>query len=366
MFTGVKLLADLLDWKVEEVEKALQYKDAYTRIERRKKGKVRIVYAPHEELKKLQRAILHRIIERYPLGDEERFFYGSVKNRGWVDNAMLHAQARAPYVLRLDLEDAFPSVTREYLREKLGLLLDEELLAIKRGENPAPTRFPSKRVSWFRKLLRAKEGERDLSSPSPSTIIKEFLELILDVVTYQGQMAQGIPTSSALLNLLIARSGVSARLYDTVIHQQELPLFGCTVSVYVDDFTISSQRPFTVALTLELIRTIERWLPHHKVNLKKILRFDRKKGSPLITGLRIGTKTICENGRTLEVPTVSLPKAEARRIRNRIHSWIGDPKQELRVRGYRDCLWGIYGKKKIPRQLWISIQNYQRSIGKTA
>lgn len=343
MFSGKKLLADLIDWKMLEVSEVYKLKGAYREIRVPKKGHgVRIVYEPHELFKTLQRKILQQIISRFPLGESELYIYGSVPNRSWVDNAFLHANAAQPYTLCLDLEDCFPTITREYLKQKFKLLFAEEIAEIAKGEFPNPTRFPSKRVAWFRKVIRKDHGRAVV-------ILAEFIELLLDAITWQGKMVQGAPTSSALLNLIVARSGVAHQLYEMVIREQKLAAFGCTVSVYVDDFAISSTKPFSVALIKELIQMLEHRLPH-KINLKKVRLYERNRVAPLITGLRLGAR----NG----APYVSLPKSEVQRIRGLIHSWRGKPEQEFRVRGYLACLIGIYGKGNVPRQLWQPIQEY--------
>lgn len=72
---------------------------------KKKDGTPRPIRAPLEDLKKVQRAILDRLITLVPL---PKCAYGFSAGKGIVENARLHAAN--PYVLNVDIKDFFPSV----------------------------------------------------------------------------------------------------------------------------------------------------------------------------------------------------------------------------------------------------------------
>lgn len=90
---------------------------SYKRIEIPKRnGGIRIVHHPSKQLKAIQRWLLHAVISRLPI-DESAFAYS--KGISIVDNAARHLDSG--YLLRLDLRNFSPSITRQdielYIRE---------------------------------------------------------------------------------------------------------------------------------------------------------------------------------------------------------------------------------------------------------
>ena len=78
----------------------------YRKIEIKKKdGTPRVLYAPAENLKTIQRAVLDKILVTTPLPESS---YGFGPGKGIVENASLHAGS--PYLLNADIKDFFPSV----------------------------------------------------------------------------------------------------------------------------------------------------------------------------------------------------------------------------------------------------------------
>lgn len=73
----------------------------------KRSGGERQIAAPKSELKRTQRMILTRILEKINISDHA---HGFIKDRSVISNAAEH-QSRAQLLVNIDLEDFFPSVT---------------------------------------------------------------------------------------------------------------------------------------------------------------------------------------------------------------------------------------------------------------
>ncbi|MDR1936503.1 MAG: reverse transcriptase family protein [Candidatus Accumulibacter sp.] len=99
---------NMLDWfantagRDDGVEKLAHY---HARWLEKKSGGVRLIEAPKEDLRSIQRRILRGILDRVPVHPAA---YGCVPGRSVLDNAALHAGS--PLLLKLDLRDFFASV----------------------------------------------------------------------------------------------------------------------------------------------------------------------------------------------------------------------------------------------------------------
>lgn len=175
-------------------------------------GSPRLIEAPKEQLRAIQRRILHRILDRVPA---HATAYGCVKGRSVVANAGLHAGK--PLLLKMDLRDFFVGIAagrihalfrtlgypRETARYLTGLTTLRTPPAILRqapaAEYPSPEERRRQRA-WARGFLA-------------------------------GHLPQGAPTSPALANLcayrLDLRLAAAARAC------------GGHYSRYVDDLALS-------------------------------------------------------------------------------------------------------------------------------
>jgi len=81
----------------------------------KRSGATRLIMAPKRRLKRIQRTLLHSLVEKLPVSDHA---HGFRKNRNVRTGAELHVGKRI--VLKLDLKDFFPSVTFARVR---GLLI---------------------------------------------------------------------------------------------------------------------------------------------------------------------------------------------------------------------------------------------------
>ncbi len=139
------------------------------RLETKRSGGVRLIEAPKDRLKTLQRRILGEILDRVPAHEA---VHGFVRRRSIRTFAAPHVGQAA--VLRMDLQDFFPSVRRARVQAVFRTLGYPEVVADLLG-GLATTRAP-------REVLRG----------------DEWVELRR--LYGQSHLAQGAPTSPALAN----------------------------------------------------------------------------------------------------------------------------------------------------------------------
>lgn len=146
-------------------------------------GTSRLIAAPREDLKRVQRRVaelLHRITPPDHL-------FAPVAGRSYVDNAAHHAGARV--IRLLDIKDFFPSCTAQ-------------------------------KVVWF--FLKRLECSPDVTA------------ILRGLVTRQGSLPQGSPCSPILAYLCYLE------MWDEIAALVERA--GCRLSVYADDLTISGEQ----------------------------------------------------------------------------------------------------------------------------
>ena len=177
-------VANVLETSVAALKHLAARAEREYRRERRRVGKKdRLLCIPSTRLMEIQRRIHERVLLPLPIPD---VVYSRV-GAGPVANARAH-QGRA-YVLTEDIQNCFPSIKPRVVREALVL----------NGFEP------------------------DLAG------------LLTRLCTAFGSLPQGAPTSSRLLDLVLAP------IDDRLAHMSTIR--GCAYSRYVDDITISSDRP---------------------------------------------------------------------------------------------------------------------------
>ncbi len=149
----------------------------------KRSGGIREIAIPHPELRQIQRAILAFL---KPLYSAPATVHGFVTGKSIVGNASPHI--RKCEVLKLDLKDFFPSISR---RRIIGLFMAR------------PFSFPS-----------------------------EVAKLLAHLCTFRGSLPQGAPTSPMISNFIFARSDRKLRAYAKE-HR-------ITYTRYADDLTFSS------------------------------------------------------------------------------------------------------------------------------
>lgn len=148
-----------------------------------KNGKKRILDIPEGDLKKLQRCINKRLLQKINLPDTIQGFKkkGSIKK-----NAELHVDQRI--IGNLDIKDFFPSVSSKRIRE-----------------------------------LFIKMGCSDIVS-----------DVLTKLTTWRGRLPQGVPTSSTIANLILLDMD---RRFKNLCNIHKI-----RYSFYVDDVTISGNQ----------------------------------------------------------------------------------------------------------------------------
>ena len=196
----------------------------------KKSGGTRLVSAPSRPLKRLQRSILHKIIE--PLGEHEAAF-GFVKGRSIKQNAECHVGQNV--VVNCDIKNCFPSVSWRLVLGSLRRDLGEHL--------------------------------------SPATV-----SLLTDIICSRGALPIGAPTSPAILNRV---------LYVTDQYLSEAALQrGAIYSRYADDLTFSGE-----GNVVSLIRVAESLLSRIDLELDpKKTNIYRRGRRQIVTGLTVNQK----------------------------------------------------------------------------
>lgn len=156
----------------------------YTNFEIPKKsGKPRLISAPSDGLKRIQKSILLRLLN--PIGAHESA-YGFLQKKSIVDNASPHVGK--PIVINVDIQNCFPNVAWQLV-----------LSALKRDFS---MQFSDKSISF-----------------------------LVDVCTSNGGLPIGSPASPALLNRVLFNT-------DNILSHQA-SVKKCTYTRYADDLTFS-------------------------------------------------------------------------------------------------------------------------------
>jgi retron-type reverse transcriptase len=174
----------LLSQRDPKTSTGKKFDHLYTNFEIPKKsGKTRLISAPADGLKRLQKSILLRLLN--PIGAHESA-YGFLQNKSIVDNASPHVGR--PIVINVDIQNCFPN------------------------------------VAWQLVLSALK---RDLSVH----VSDKSISFLVDVCTSNGGLPIGSPASPALLNRVLVNT-------DHILSHQA-SLKKCAYTRYADDLTFS-------------------------------------------------------------------------------------------------------------------------------
>jgi|GEM_PF-1313887 len=217
------------------------------------RGGTREINPPKPVLKRVQRAILERLLYQIPVHFTA---HGFCRNRDIMTNAMAHIRARA--VVNHDLKDAFPSVQEQRVAANLR--------------------------PWARRLVTTQFGHVDSAA-----MVTPFLDLLLRLVLHNGSLPQGAPTSPAILNIVCLNLD---RSLFALCSQH-----GLTVTRYADDITVSSEKDQIPGAVKQQIRSVI-YAAGWKINQTKSKDLERANGHSIeITGLLIH-----EDGRVTIAP----------------------------------------------------------------
>ncbi|MGH9962519.1 MAG: reverse transcriptase domain-containing protein [Pyrinomonadaceae bacterium] len=150
---------------------------------KKRSGQDRLIYAPHPALKAIQRNLANLLQDTF---SPRKHVYGFVRDRNIIANASVHEGQR--WILRLDLEDFFPTINFGRVR---GIFLKQ------------PYKFPS-----------------------------DIATLLAQICTYSNQLPQGAPTSPVISNIVCRQ--LDRKLLKLAAENH------CFVSRYADDVVFST------------------------------------------------------------------------------------------------------------------------------
>jgi hypothetical protein len=209
-------------------------------------GRTRRIDAPPDELKHVQQALLEYVLYRAPISP---LAHGFVPARSIVTNAKVHATT-AKALLSLDLENAYPSVSRGRTKNALEWGL-----------------------GWFIKV-----SYPELTRP----LRNELFDVLSDICCYKGCLPQGAPSSGMVLNLACA--GLDRRCTRLVrASAAEMPNLRYTR--YADDLTFTSSEPIPRVFREKAIQQIAEC--GFRVNTRKIEHYEAKEADIVICGVRL-------------------------------------------------------------------------------
>lgn len=355
------LLAALLRTSQEQIKEALCLTDSYEEVKIPKnngRGK-RILLIPSAPLKQIQQKILRKILKKLEIVWLINIF-GAQPGTSYIDHARGHLGNR--FIFQLDIKDAFYSVDIKCIEKLIYEMLwsainnvvfslylhmfnwsrEIPLEAIDSGwieyttheENGDCLKEPS--VSLFYPLLWFAQGSKE-------RLAESLLTIIMKLVTCQGVLPQGAPTSPLLFHLYLMDCGLFNKLIE---------FRGIKITAYVDNIVFSSPGPISAETRARIIEIVEQFLP---VNRKKTRYQDARQEAPLLTGLRL----IKQDGQN----KVVLSKRTVRRLRGLIYRAVSDPTLRKRVQGHIASLRPIYGHEIfLPPQLSNPLKKLQAAI----
>ena len=216
----------------------------------KKDGFRELNYLPKSsKLFSLQQELLHNLLDHTYLPTCAKGF-----RRGESYKSYLAPHVGSQYFLRVDIKDFFPSINEERIKSEL-----ERYIAFSSKDEAAA-----------------------------------IIELITDIVTYNGSLPQGASTSPAISNIVLARVDQRILKYCQV--------FGITYTRYADDLLFSSlnfdfsQKPWFLKKIRHILRSI-----NLKINYSKI---------------KYGTKEISLNGYVISCTETRLSRKRLSDIRH--------------------------------------------------
>ncbi|WKZ24712.1 MAG: reverse transcriptase domain-containing protein [Patescibacteria group bacterium] len=389
-YSGFKLLMDLTEYKdpFELREIISEAESSYTIASIKKRsGGIRKLSIPSDDLKEFQGRFLRmflRRIEKRGLLDED---LTAGKSKGPIVNAHIHNFLYMGNVIKIDLKDAYTSVKDSVIIDALRSILVNEVnecreLAKKRAEKrisfknyPRPPILSNRKVPWFRWLIR-QEGKEYLIN----TYIEDFLSELKPLITNEGCLPQGPPTSPFLMALVLTHLNV---INDIKRFLSENTKGKCLVTIYADDIVISSSSDQRDKIN-EIIEIIES-NGILKVNKEKTRVYSKKRGGALITGLRVSEQNVSgeklsslintmkkksvrkkarqnlEQNKSFKVSSVGFPKKIIKKVRGIINRAIYDKTLTNTAKGYISLARGVYKNQTMPNQLKKVISKFENN-----
>lgn len=234
----------------ETVRRLIDEKDGHYQLCRipKRSGGWRELHMPSEELKAVQKYILNSLnaIAWHVCS------HGFTKHRDIESNAREHVQAYM--MLHMDIQDFFPSVTCDV-------------------------------------LVRTIDHRPDLQS-----YLGDHIEEFIELVTYQGSIPQGAPTSPAVGNIVMRP--IDAAILDYLVKRK-----GLTYTRYADDLIVSSPEPIEKDQMWKYAKWIENLVPNYGFIIKPSKTFvaDRASRQLRVTGFVVNEKVNVDKRRVSRV-----------------------------------------------------------------
>ncbi len=245
------LLKNRLQIKDEEYSSIASFIKYHSfQIDKKDGVEKRSITAPDKRIKEMQTRIL-QLLQKVERPD---WLISGEKGKCYVDNGKMHINSN--YFLTIDIKKFYDNCKREYV------------------------------YSFFKKRMK---------------MAGDIAGICTDIVTYEGGIPTGCPTSQLLAFYAYE---------DMFIEIQEIAeKYGCIYTVYVDDMTFSSDKPFLVN---KMIREIDCVLRKygHKPKYKKVKYYSHGQYVPI-------TGTIVTGQHELKVP-------------NRLQKRVYDDFQEIK------------------------------------
>ncbi len=224
-----KLASELNTSEFELLRFVYRSGEFYRRFKRRKSnGDQRVIHAPQEPLKNLQRLIIRKFLSAIPLPDS---CTGFRPGKSILSNTLPHCGRR--FVFNIDIEDFFSSISSERV---LGLFLR-------------------------------------LGFAFPVACV------LTELTTFMGSLPQGAPSSPYLANLISHSLDMEMSEYC-----QEK---GWNYTRYCDDITISGDSMFTLA-DMKMVNEILD-SEGFRLNMRKT-RFLRRNSAQIVSGLVVNKR----------------------------------------------------------------------------
>lgn len=242
--------------QILEIARCAPYSYRTYTIPKRSGGGVRVISHPSRKLKVLQRWLADRVLIDLPIHD---LVYSYRRGKSIRDNADLHKNAN--YLLRVDLKDFFPSISRVDVTSLLRL------------------------------------HKTDFQIP----VSDEDISFVARVVCKGNAITIGAPSSPVISN---------AVLYNFDVKVTELSTkYAVTYTRYADDLYFSTCLPNVLTTLLAEVKAVLQTLPFPKViiNDDKTI-FTSRKRRIVVTGLVVTTDR-----------KISLGREKKRHIRGLLH-----------------------------------------------
>lgn len=236
---------------VQKVALTANHRYKEFRIKKRD-GSPRTIHHPSRPLKAIQRWLLVHVVEHLPV-HAAAFAYRKGKNIR--QHASLHLKSR--YLLRMDIEDFFPSISQADLR------------AFLKGSRPG-----------------VREVVQHWTSPD--------MEIFLRLVCRNGRLTMGAPTSPGLSNAIMWEVDQSL---DNVAAE-----VGATYTRYADDIFFSTSTPNVMFAVESRIRDVieKASMPKGLTIKQRKTRHSSKKRQRRVTGITLSTKDKVSLGRKMK------------------------------------------------------------------